>query len=133
MSDKNLRNKIIRLAHQNPELRKDLLPLLKEARLHDKALAIRIERSKAGRAYGFLFADGFKSNRPDSDGAITYEFETNIQKGNHKEVIYIDVTTFESEDEPMFSVQAKYGRGTWDYYSEKDLLRNLPSILSILS
>tara|TARA_B100000212_G_scaffold318168_2_gene274383 strand:- start:306 stop:1019 length:714 start_codon:yes stop_codon:yes gene_type:complete len=28
----NLRNKIIRLAHENPELRKDLLPLLKEAR-----------------------------------------------------------------------------------------------------
>jgi len=26
----NLRNKIIRLAHQKPELRKDLLPLLKE-------------------------------------------------------------------------------------------------------
>ena len=31
MSDKNLRNKIIRLAHDQPELRKDLLPLLKEA------------------------------------------------------------------------------------------------------
>jgi len=31
MSDKNLRNKIIRLAHQNPELREDLLPLLKKA------------------------------------------------------------------------------------------------------
>ena len=27
----NLRNKLIRLAHQNPELRKDLLPLLKES------------------------------------------------------------------------------------------------------
>jgi hypothetical protein len=31
MSDKNLRKKLIRLAHTNPELRKDLLPLLKEA------------------------------------------------------------------------------------------------------
>lgn len=31
MSD--LRKSIIRLAHENPELRKDLLPLLKEARL----------------------------------------------------------------------------------------------------
>lgn len=30
MSDKNLRNKLIRLAHQNPELRKDILPLLTE-------------------------------------------------------------------------------------------------------
>ena len=28
MSDKNLRNKLIRLAHAKPELRKDLLPLL---------------------------------------------------------------------------------------------------------
>lgn len=36
MSAKTLRNKIIRLAHQNPSIRKDLLPLLKEARLHDK-------------------------------------------------------------------------------------------------
>ena len=27
----NLREKVIRLAHENPELRKDLLPLLKEA------------------------------------------------------------------------------------------------------
>ena len=27
----NLRNKLIRLAHEKPELRKDLLPLLKEA------------------------------------------------------------------------------------------------------
>ena len=32
----NLRNKIIRLAHENPELRKELLPLLKEAGAHRK-------------------------------------------------------------------------------------------------
>ena len=31
MSDENLRNKLIRLAHKKPELRKDLLPLLKES------------------------------------------------------------------------------------------------------
>lgn len=31
MSENNLRAKVIRLAHQNPSLRKDLLPLLKEA------------------------------------------------------------------------------------------------------
>jgi len=30
MSDQDLRNKLIRLAHENPELRSDLLPLLKE-------------------------------------------------------------------------------------------------------
>ena len=30
MSDKNLRNKLIRLAHSNPELRKDLLPLIEK-------------------------------------------------------------------------------------------------------
>lgn len=35
MSDKKLRNKLIRLAHSNPELRGDLLPLLKEAGLSD--------------------------------------------------------------------------------------------------
>lgn len=29
-SEDGLRNKVIRLAHENPELRKDLLPLLKE-------------------------------------------------------------------------------------------------------
>ena len=132
MSDKTLRNKVIRLAHQNPELRKDLLPLLKEARLHDKALALRTENSRAGKEYGLYFVAGFKSNRSDSDGAITYEYDTAIQNGNFKEVIYIDVTTFESEDELMFSVQAKYGKGTWDYYSEKDLMRNLPNILANL-
>lgn len=131
MSDNNLRNKVIRLAHQKPELRKDLLPLLKEARLHDKALALRIQNSKAGKAYGLYFAAGFKSNRADSDGAITYEYETNIQNGNTKEVIYIDVTKWDSDDE-SYSVQAKYGKGTWDYYSEKDLHRNLPSILANL-
>lgn len=31
MSDRALRNKLIRLAHQNPALRADLLPLLKQA------------------------------------------------------------------------------------------------------
>ena len=31
MSDKNLREKLIRLAHENPELREHVLPLLKEA------------------------------------------------------------------------------------------------------
>jgi hypothetical protein len=130
-SGDSLRNKVIRLAHSNPELRKDLLPLLKEARLHDKALALRIQNSKAGKAYGLYFAAGFKSNRADSDGAITYEFETNIQNGNFKEVIYIDVTKWDSGDE-MYSVQAKYGKGTWDHRSEKDLLKNLPSILANL-
>jgi len=131
-SEDSLRAKVIRLAHQNPELRKDLLPLLKEARVHDKALALRIQNSRAGKAFGLYFAAGFKSNRADSDGAITYEFETSIKNGNVKEVIYIDVTTFESEDDPMFSVQAKYGKGTWDYYSEKDFLRNLPNVLANL-
>tara|TARA_B100000925_G_scaffold251821_1_gene203617 strand:- start:925 stop:1488 length:564 start_codon:yes stop_codon:yes gene_type:complete len=35
MSDKNLRDKLIRLAHKNPELRKDLLPLLSEKKAND--------------------------------------------------------------------------------------------------
>lgn len=30
MSDTNLRNKLIRMAHSNPELRKDLLPLIEK-------------------------------------------------------------------------------------------------------
>ena len=126
-SQGSLRAKVIRLAHQNPTLRKDLLPLLKEARLHDKALALRIQNSRAGKAFGLYFEAGFKSNRADSDGAITYEYATNFN-----EKIYIDVTTFDSDDDPMFSVQAKYGRGTWDYYSEKDLMKNLPSVLANL-
>ena len=36
MSDKSLRNKIIRLAHANPELRKDLLPLLNNKKANQK-------------------------------------------------------------------------------------------------
>ena len=131
MSEKTLRAKVIRLAHQNPALRKDLLPLLKEARLYDKALALRIQNSKAGKAYGLRFVDGFKSNRADSDEAITYEFVTAIQNGNFKETLYIDVTKWDDDDE-MYSIQAKYGRGTWDYYSEKDFFTMLPNILAHL-
>ena len=36
----SLRNKVIRLAHENPELRKDLLPLLKEAKGQPMAFAL---------------------------------------------------------------------------------------------
>lgn len=134
-SQDSLRAKVIRLAHQNPELRKDLLPLLKEARLHDKALALRIQNSTAGKAFGLYFIDAFKSNRPDSDGAITYVYRTNIVREYvgqvYKEEIYIDVTKWDSDDE-MYSVQAKHGKGTWDYYSEKDFLRALPNVLANL-
>lgn len=35
MSDNNLRNKLIRIAHANPELRKDLLPLIQKKALDD--------------------------------------------------------------------------------------------------
>jgi len=47
----NLRSKIIKLAHQNPELRKDLLPLLKRAsgRYADPAY-----KSEVASSFGFF-------------------------------------------------------------------------------
>lgn len=57
MSDKELRNKIIRLAHTKPELRKDLLPLLKEV--------------KVAGSFRFKFIIYDKSGRPVDKGTET--------------------------------------------------------------
>jgi len=48
---KDLRNKLIRLAHSKPELRADLLPLLKEAS-RDRAIQELIERSSHKAFFG---------------------------------------------------------------------------------
>lgn len=45
MSDKGLRAKVIRLAHAKPELRENLLPLLKEAHSRDSDVLGQVKRS----------------------------------------------------------------------------------------
>lgn len=135
MSDKKLRNNLIRLAHSKPELRKHLLPLLKKAKDvkdYDKAFLTRIENSKVGRAYELRFANATEGEI-DGDATIGYEFVTNITTyTGRKESIYVDVIKWDDGAE-MYSVTAKVGKGIWDYYSEKDLLKNLPNILKQLS
>lgn len=64
MTDANLRKQLIRLAHDHPEFRRDLLPLLKEA-----AKAIRVKRDiklKSGAfvAAGSMATVEFDPNRP---------------------------------------------------------------------
>ena len=40
MSDKDLRNEVIRLAHSNPKLREHLLPLLKESATKSQSFSL---------------------------------------------------------------------------------------------
>lgn len=66
MDMSNLRSSIIRLAHSNPELRKDLLPLLSKTSAVDEAMAVAAKRSiemengirDALKAKGWVFTDG---------------------------------------------------------------------------
>ena len=46
MSDKNLRNKIIRLANENPELREYLLPLLTEKKAKEEFYVVENENDQ---------------------------------------------------------------------------------------
>lgn len=55
----NLRNKIIRLAHENPELRSDLLPLLQQAKVASMPPANKRPASEKARS---KWADWFKTD-----------------------------------------------------------------------
>lgn len=146
----NLRNKIIRLAHSKPELRKHLLPLLKEksmklasskhwnvvwVRNYDKSLADRIKKSSAGKEYALEFEGVFESTRKDapsydkqtqrSKETLTYAYKTNMEFAPKMwEYLLIDVTK-----EERYSVQVQHESGTWTYDSEGALLGNLSKIL----
>lgn len=84
MSDHELRSKVIRLAHAKPQLRKDLLPVLKEGafraprpKLGWKALARDPELNEKAawnKPFGLLYDTGQgASDLIYVDGANTYE------------------------------------------------------------
>ena len=143
MSDKHLRNKIIRLAHQKPELRKHLLPLVTKklasskywnvvwVKNYDKSLADRIKNSSAGKEYGFKFEGAYKSEK-----TLTYVYKTNMEFApNMWEYTLIDVTKWDDDHphwagEEEYSVQFQHEDGTWTYDSESALLGSLSKILS---
>ena len=62
-AERDLRNKVIRLAHQRPELRPHLLPLLKQADEHASAEQVA-EEIMAGRPWG---GPGYKPRAMDYD------------------------------------------------------------------
>ena len=62
MSDTNLRNKLIRMAHSNPELRKDLLPLI-EKKSSAKGMYIVKVVELTFNTREALEADNFSSER----------------------------------------------------------------------
>jgi hypothetical protein len=62
-AERDLRNKVIRLAHQRPELRPHLLPLLKQADAHPSAEQVA-EEIMAGRPWG---GPGYKPKAKDYD------------------------------------------------------------------
>lgn len=77
-----LRKRLIKLAHEKPELRKDLLPLLKVART--KRVTVTIEDDERIQGYGTFYAGDYLVEMPANydedevgaedivfDGAIT--------------------------------------------------------------
>lgn len=73
---KELRNKVIRLAHAKPELRKDLLPLLKKSYGRKDTLSRMIER--AGAKWGVSLTHTYN----DPAGYYEYSFRGDFQKKN---------------------------------------------------
>ena len=62
MSDQKLRKKIIRLAYEKPELRKDLMPVLKEA--YDPPLSVSpSERRQFAKYVNFIRGEGWDKSR----------------------------------------------------------------------
>ena len=75
MSEKSLRSKVIRLAHQKPELREHLLPLVKKATETDDNFIKEVEQM--GIAYDLDFTNA-KSVRYKGKQSTRYWFGTDI-------------------------------------------------------
>lgn len=94
MSDKNLRNKIIRLAHAKPELRKDLLPLLQTKKVayeekQVKELGAAIAGSENGKAiYEYAVQNLMKALRhilkTPTTKKLLNDFKKGFQQGNSR-------------------------------------------------
>ena len=114
-----LRNKVIRLAHSKPELRKHLLPILKEAKADTLSRSIEDEGSKWGVKLFSSYNNG---------EYVEYQFRGEFQK---KSGIMISETfqinAWYTEDE--FEV-FKGGRKITSFRSERQLYRNIYDVLS---
>ena len=67
----NLRSKLVRLAHANPELRKDLLPLIRSAMEHSSPEALKKylrDHPNADKSKHTVKQDGGKSDKGKSEG-----------------------------------------------------------------
>ena len=151
MSD--LRNRIIRLAHSNPSLRKDLLPLLKEGNHQKNSFDVRMSKdeklfvqkilnSKAGMAFGLSFKS-FSVNYGKFDDDLrkrTYKFETNYDHTHQYDwgsnavkehlfvVVGIDKRRGQIKEE--YYVQTEEAELEETYKSEKSFLSKLPRFLA---
>ena len=98
MSDKNLRNKIIRLAHSNPELRSQLLPLItkKGATRSKFEIHHRSYTSAMKEAYDYAEVNGYLVDEDD---------------------IFQDVTT--GRGRPKIGETRKHSLGLWGFKSGK--------------
>ena len=83
MSDKELRSKIIRLAHQKPELREHLLPLVTKSATSRK---VRNIMRKLDRELGSLNFNGslnLKFEDEDGDGDLLFSCDIVVFDENH--------------------------------------------------
>tara|TARA_B110000503_G_C7041012_1_gene368211 strand:- start:319 stop:690 length:372 start_codon:yes stop_codon:yes gene_type:complete len=98
MSDKNLRNKVIRLAHSNPELRSQLLPLItkKGATRSKFEIHHRSYTSAMKEAYDYAEVNGYLVDEDD---------------------IFQEVTT--GRGRPKIGETRKHSLGLWGFKSGK--------------
>ena len=115
-----LRNKIIRLAHSKPELRKHLLPILKEAKGDTLSRSIEDEGSKWGVKLSFRYNNG---------EYVEYRFRADFQKKNGIMISEtFQINAWYAEDE--FEVLKGWdGRKVKSFRSERKLYRNISDVL----
>tara|TARA_B100000674_G_C37843568_1_gene916508 strand:+ start:562 stop:1263 length:702 start_codon:yes stop_codon:yes gene_type:complete len=99
MSEKALRSKIIRLAHEKPELREHLLPMLKEASV---AQTILKQLGGARRLKAMINA----SNFIDGGKYLTFKFSM----GKKKAFCKITLTSLDLYDMEIFSIRRPRGQ-----------------------
>lgn len=139
----SLRNKLIRLAYQKPELRKDLLPLIKtsfDVRMSGEEKLLVQKIIKAGKTFGLSFKSfAINYGKFDDDFRMrTYKFETNYDHthqyewGPHtaKEHLYVEVGIDKKRGKTEYFVKTEEAELEETYKSEKEFLSNLPRFLA---
>ena len=79
----NLRNKLIRLAHSNPELRNDLLPLLTEKKGYEERHLVKISKNIAN-----MFADQLQK---DLGVSVNAQYNDQIGENEYEFLIQVDL------------------------------------------